>query len=142
MLIALYFLTFATGTGIIISFLKLTNAYESKKWPAIYGKIIESRLEQTTDEYKFRPYIKYKYKINEIIFENDNYNFGVSGGSEKDTLRLLGYYPVGKEIKIHYKPQKPNKSVIIPGAQIEHFIPLLVCVFFFYGFLHFILNNN
>ena len=96
----------------------LVLAYRSKSWPTSEGIVIESFLEEKTDNdgTTYRARLKYEYKVNGSTFSCNNISFEAIGSLEQETAtRYIEKYCVDDRVKVYYNPLDKYEAVLIPG---------------------------
>jgi hypothetical protein len=91
----------------------IQQAKESTTWPGTTGTITAS----TTKKVMFRsqPRVAYSYAVNGTSYSSERISFA-AGVPPKETESVVARYPVGKEVTVHYAPDKPSEAVLEPGT--------------------------
>lgn len=142
--IFLFIFTVLAVVGSIKLLFNLYNADISRKWPECTATIIESgyeKVEGMEGGVGYRIIITYRYIIDGVQYENNNYNFCNQSVDKYEREQLLARYPVGKKITIHVNPKNPASSVIVTGTTYWHYIWLILCFAFLYLLLKALLNG-
>lgn len=98
------------------------NASAAQRWRSAPGKVIETGIGVQTGHNSsggysyFSPWIRYSYVADGTERTGQRLRFGdvttrTRGGAET----ILGRYPAGAEIKVHFDPDAPDESVLEPG---------------------------
>ncbi len=90
----------------------------SRKWPATGGEILESRVEEESDEGSIRyvAKVKYRYCVGGREFTADEITFKAYAVDEKSAEATVARYPVGSRPQVHYDPRRPDHAVLEPGT--------------------------
>jgi hypothetical protein len=112
----------AGGSGIFASI-------QSKRWPTIKGKIVESKsiYRQTKRKFKgmwvYVPKIKYSFDIDDNTYTSGRIYFGGYNTSIKSISdSLIKKYPLNSEVTIYYNRKNPEESVLEPGFTVDRHI--------------------
>ncbi len=124
--------------GLIFAFLGLyclaigismgIEGIKAKSWPTAKGRIIKSRVEELRTSSKIRIArlclnLDYLYLVGNQVFEGHRLNSGWRCfASENYIKNILKKYPVGKNVLVHYNPQKPQISLLEPGLNWSVFL--------------------
>ncbi|MDP2922258.1 MAG: DUF3592 domain-containing protein [Candidatus Omnitrophota bacterium] len=102
---------------------QIDNGINSSNWPSVEGRIIfskvDSHLSKSTGEMHTRHYepdIRYRYIANGIEYSGKNLQFIQDGFGKNWSERKVNEYPVAKVVKVFYKPQSPELSVLESGG--------------------------
>ncbi len=115
----------AVGLGISIwGAIVLTNAKASGSWPSVPGKVTESRVVSKTSrdsdghsDTTYSAHVVYRYEVENAEYTCDTVSFGEYGtNTPKHAREIVVRYPKGKEVTVHYEPEKPTKAVLEPGV--------------------------
>lgn len=113
--------------------LNLWNAKQSEQWPVVAGRILYhksgSSTSTTTDDdgdtevtttYSTR--VIYKYAVDGQTHFNNVRIFGqLAGSSEEWAEEIAEQYPMGKDVRVSYKPGDPDTAALEPGIVNEAF---------------------
>ncbi len=104
----------------------LENAKASTNWPTVQGEVTESRVGIHSDEdgTTYSADITYRYTVNETEIHSDNVWFGgdYSSSARSQFEKIVSRYPVGKEVKVFYKPDDIFIAVLEPGTHFSSYI--------------------
>jgi hypothetical protein len=98
--------------------------YESVRgytWPHVNGTIISSvaRSELMTGNGRrymsYWPEVRYEYIVGNRHVTADRIRFIVRGMNEKETQRVVSFYPVGKAVTVYFDPRDVTAAVLEPG---------------------------
>lgn len=108
----------------------LDRARQSDHWPVTEGDIITSRVirEYSGNDAKFSAEVLYRYTVNEQVMEGDQIWIGgaYSTSDRKEFQRVVNDFSVGEKVQVHYNPDDPVDSVLIPGVFTSSYIVYIV----------------
>jgi len=122
--------------GVLIAFFAWKShqiSVASTAWPTAGGKIIRSEIERSksssasndtdmaTDSPEYAK-IVYEYTVDGKRFESNKISFSVFTDNPR---KLVSQYPKGKSVRVYYHPEKPNHSVLVPGAADANYAPYI-----------------
>ncbi|HKR57072.1 MAG TPA: DUF3592 domain-containing protein [Gemmatimonadales bacterium] len=88
----------------------------SSAWPTVAGTVLESRAETPARGSTYQAHVAYSYKVSGQVYEGDRIGFGMATrGSWQSVQGIIGPYPVGAVVQVHYDPATPDESVLQPG---------------------------
>lgn len=123
------------------------NARASSDWPTVKGKIISSDVEQKRStsgsgrkrksSTTYHAEVYYEYAVNGVTQSSDRVSFGQYGSSNSGHAReIVNRYPAGSIVDVYYSEEKPEISVLEPGATWSSYMLLgFGCVFGLAGML-------
>lgn len=137
---------------IFFGILMLKDAYASRKWPTVEGKVqgIRVRSERTgrTTSSRKRSYyfeISYTYMVDSQMYTGNRFSLGAGPRASKkfsheEDARAEAHkqHPFGSTIPVYYEPGNPESAVLESGANWGSYVPLLLGVFFLSGGLFFL----
>lgn len=107
------------------------EAFSSRSWPYVEGKVIQSQVasyQSESDEgttTMFYPYLRYNYSVEGQQFTGDKLDMGEYSSSNPNYAEeVVVRYPVGKPVRIYYDPAHPETAVLQPGFTSGLLIPL------------------
>lgn len=93
----------------------------SLHWPTTTGTVLESSLTRRSSRYYYSAHIVYSYEINGSRHQSAQIALWSSdlgsGGNDYVTKRFVSNHPVGSEVTVHYDPKDFGNAVLIPGAE-------------------------
>lgn len=112
---------------IIIGGRDIKHSHECLTWPETDGVIIESGVYERKDDDNskmyYSPMIKYSFIVNGKKYTGDRKSYrSVEHTDRKIAEDLLTDYPKGASIRIFYKPEKPEFSVLERGEPLGNFV--------------------
>lgn len=107
-------------------------------WPATNGVIIESGVYERKDEdnstWYYSPYIKYSYIVNGKTYINDRKSYqSEEDGNRKVIENQLTDFKKGNSVKVFYKPDKPEFSVLERREPLSNFAKYFGWFLIFFG---------
>ena len=109
---------------VIISITSRKRAKAAQTWPTIPGVVLSSHVEvnSSTDSdgsssTTYKPVVAYRYEIMGLEYTGDRIAFGSNTFSHKKSYEIIGHYPVGQPVTVHYNPDKPQDAVIEAEAK-------------------------
>ncbi|MBL8843059.1 MAG: DUF3592 domain-containing protein [Planctomycetes bacterium] len=121
-------LLMVTGTTLalgIIGTRALLDARASQAWPAVEGRITESRVEVGTKRVGGRrrsdrdAVIRYDYVVDGRALQGDAVTVG--GIEADDADAMVERYPVGRSVPVHYDPAEPTRAALEVGVLPRHY---------------------
>lgn len=116
------------------------NAFASRSWPSVEGKVTTSQLITDTDSDGVKTYkagIAYEYSIHGEMQKGVRVGFSDYGSSNiSHAQSILTKYPIGAQVDIYYNPKSVQMAVLEPGVEFSTFLAAglgLLCVIL--GFL-------
>ncbi|MDA3884893.1 MAG: DUF3592 domain-containing protein [Candidatus Delongbacteria bacterium] len=103
-------------------------ARESITWPDVEGKITSSKVisETSRDSKKrnsttYSAHIEYSYIITDKLHTGNRISFGDYGSSDRGhASSIVRTYPVGKKVKVYYRPKDHGTAVLETGIKGAH----------------------
>lgn len=123
---------------IIIGGRDIKHSHECLTWPGTDGVIIESGIYERKDKdnstWYYSPYIKYSFIVNGKTYTGDRKSYRSEENSNKKVIEdLLTDYPKGSSIRVFYKPDQPEFSVLERGEPLGNFAVYLGWFLVFLG---------
>lgn len=88
----------------------------STAWPTVAGTVMESRADAPIRGSTYQAHVSYRYKVSGQVYVGDQIAFGeATRGSRQNIGEIIGPYPVGAVVQVHYDPATPDDSVLRPG---------------------------
>jgi hypothetical protein len=92
----------------------LSYALQRKDWPTAKGRVIRAETDTTGT---IRPIVTYAYEVGgRAYFDSTDLQAPGFGNQTKQyelAKELIRFYPVGREIEVHYDPADESHSVLI-----------------------------
>lgn len=99
----------------------IQKAKASVSWPQTNGKIITSELESNYDGDRRMAWfakIVYNYVVDGTEMKGDQVAIGDYGsGNISHAQKIVGTYPVDKEVKVYYNPKDSTECLLEPGLK-------------------------
>lgn len=92
--------------------------FESGKFPSVTGTITHSELQTHTSrrgDIYYDVIIDYVYKVDGKTFTGDRLTFS-ENGPPVSRPTIVSSHPVGSSVQVYYNPDKPDESLLYPGA--------------------------
>jgi len=136
--------------GLVLIYNSTKLLYESMaslSWPTCEGIVTHSEIEPLGRGVKsgrsFMGAIRYDYTIEGEKYTGDRYRIGYLGVPDRGWARkIVDAHPVGTVVKVYYSPSSPAASVLVPGANWNVYVTLvvgiamfLVCAYFVFACL-------
>ena len=100
------------------------TAQQSRSWPTAPGRIIESRLIESTStdsdgmtSTTYRPTIRYSYEVGGKNYQGDRLNRGMSMAYDAGTARIMARYPMDGTVTVYYNPASPAELALETTAR-------------------------
>lgn len=113
---------FAAGFGLaaLIFFLAYRrHLNRANAWPVVPGEIVESRVEErgSLDSGPTRrtyvPIVEFRYEVGGQSYASRQVAIGlVVSGSRAIANRVVGRYPIGAKVEVHYDPANPSEAAL------------------------------
>jgi hypothetical protein len=123
---AILFGIFACGCGLCLTYFKgqdMMRGLQSTTWPTARGTLISAGMgseTQSNDRGRptqvFFPVVRYRFRVDDKAYTGDRFQFWVVKSADADSVRqsLKDAVP-GPEVTVHFKPDDPAISVVVPG---------------------------
>jgi hypothetical protein len=134
--------TLFTFFGMYISCLFVRNnlnAIDAKSWPSVEGEIVTAEVIHTKGK-NYKPNFFYTYAVNGVTYINSRMTYGSQGGKIDVVNKVMEAYPLFSKVRVYYKPNDPDISVVEPGYT-HSWIKLLVPITFFFIGLYILISN-
>jgi len=103
----------------------------SENWPTVEGSVqsLEYRpigMGRSGDGWHLK--VEYTYSVDGQAYASDQWRFakGFAGLTDKEISAARVQYAEGAEVDVHYHPRRPSLSVLIPGADSQAWMGLLL----------------
>jgi hypothetical protein len=108
------------------------RCWNAGSWPTVPGEIIHSEIEDqitrdTTDDttVRYRPWVRYLYTVKGKQYYGRYVSLGFEWHWFEFTAKhVAGRYPVGKRVRVHYRPANPEECTIETGVTLAALIVL------------------
>jgi len=124
---------FFTPVAVVLVSSKLSEAWESGKWPSTEGTVLSADVQTKGfgTKIKYVPAITYEYQVDGHKYSGNRTRIGSYGfGSESDASDYVSEHSVGDRVSVYYQPSDPSRSLLEAGmtgrASAYLLIPLLV----------------
>jgi len=97
---------------------KYRKGEASRSWPTVEGRITDARVDSTRSDDKtvYQPRVSYSYSVDGTQRVGHSISVISSYSSRGKAEAVLGRYPVGTVVAVHYDPESPGSSLLEPGA--------------------------
>lgn len=113
---------------LMIGGILLSKALDSADWPTAPGRIIASEVgsrrelrDSSSGSRSVTMYyadIRYSYSVEGADYTSERVSFGEPDSNTSGPARsIVKAYPAGKEVLVHYNPDKPTEAVLQAGAK-------------------------
>ena len=102
------------------------RAQASASWPSVEGAVIRTTIDRessrtgtsgSSTSTTWRPVVTYEYSVGATKHEGQRISYGEYATSERsDAEAVVGKYPAGTRVQVHYRPDDPRQAVLEPGA--------------------------
>ncbi|RUM89939.1 MAG: hypothetical protein DSZ23_02540 [Thermodesulfatator sp.] len=107
--------------ALLVSFSMGLEGWKAKQWPEAKGRIIISKVQEWRTPGKIRIArlcldVDYLYLVGERVLEGHRLNSGWRCFASEDHIKkILKRYPSGRQVRVYYNPENPEKSLLEPG---------------------------
>lgn len=124
---------FVCGLGIVslyVMYDELTQGWQSSDWPTTNGRVdtwvpqseIVSR-KRGEAIFRYFPLISYRYTVDGKEYTGSRFHFSPSMSSElAEVEKWLHAARRAEEVTVHFNPDDPAVSVIVPGVSVSRYI--------------------
>lgn len=115
--------------ALVTAYISVRIVIVSPRWPAVDGLVISSELLRDCKHVGLLGkgyHITYEYEI-----AGEQYSSGCVNGlpfphlTENVARRIVERYPVGKQVKVYYKPENPEDAMLEPGWSWGYVYPIV-----------------
>ena len=101
------------------------TAKQSASWPTAQGRIVESRLIESTStdsdgmtSTSYKPSIRYTYEVGGKKYQGDRLNRGMGMAYDAGTARgIMARYPMDGAVTVYYNPAAPAEAALETTAR-------------------------
>jgi len=106
----------------------LITSNDSMHWPTASGTVLNSTY-TTTHEHRnvnnhyvdvtyYWPHVSYQYMVSNVSYTSSKITL-ISSGSDhySSVATILGRYPVGQTVTVHYNPSDPSQAILETDTQ-------------------------
>ena len=105
-------------------FKNLVNARDSLNWPSTAGRIVSSAVKREVSHgshgssTSYGADIVYSYNTDTGSYTGSRVAYGdYSSSNSRHAYSIMAKYPVGKDVRVYYKPGEPTESLLEPGMK-------------------------
>jgi hypothetical protein len=101
---------------------------QSVNWPTANGVVTEAsvRTSSSRRSVSYSPYVRYEYSVEGRPYWNSQIQFW--GEAYRDRKDATPKYVVGEEVRVFYRPNAPQTSVLEPGDSGVHWLAAILAV--------------
>lgn len=111
--------------------LSIVKAKESVNWPTAEGIVVNSSVEdskhsnETTKKSVYHANVVYEFIVNGTEYSSNRVAFGDYGsGKISHADEIVSRYPVGMDVLVYYRSDKPKVCLLEPGLKLQSFYVL------------------
>ena len=117
------------------------------RWPTVEGEIVDARVIQPwgpNDRYDLESSVSYRYHVAGQPYSGNRVRFGQLTPNSwiparnfpraADALRRR--YPRGKQVRVHYNPRRPDRSVLYLMPDFRVWVALVVGLYLAFAAVH------
>lgn len=113
-------LTLAGVSVTAIALHQLLLAVRSKRWPAVQGTVLGSRVDEVTGDEAtlLHPIVRYRYTVNGQNYTGTRIRIGgpIPVSWPGPAVRLVSRYPAGHICQVYLNPADPSSACLEPGV--------------------------
>jgi hypothetical protein len=130
--IIIIFLAVFVPIGLYLSWYGYSSYRQSQasvSWPTVAGTVTTSKVtieEDAENEPCYIGDIEYRYVVKNVEYRNNDVVIGPSACSESEANEIVRKYPARAEVKVFYDPDRPQVSLLEPGANSGSIVFIIV----------------
>ncbi|MEZ6047917.1 MAG: DUF3592 domain-containing protein [Planctomycetaceae bacterium] len=110
-----------------------SESKQSRSWPCVKGTILSSQV--ISNEYKsesiYIPEFSYRYTVRQKTYTGERLKIVEVHDRYKEVAeKLVAKFPAGKEVRVFYNPQQPERSVLALGNEADAALEILNTFFY------------
>jgi len=119
-----WFIVAVGALALYLGFQTMVGGWASNSWPTVLGVVTTSKIEteqmssggNSSSRQSYHARVYYDYAVGGESFSAKRVSFGEYGtGDAEHAKGVLGRYPAGAEVEVHYDPDDPAVAVLEPG---------------------------
>ncbi len=132
----LFFVAWYIVLGII--FEEANDGRDAVNWPTTSGQVVETKVTShtstsssgsgrsraTSSTTSYVPWVLYRYSVGGLELENHKVQTMTSYDTRAEAKQVIEQYPVDSTVTVYYKPDDPDKSVLVPGIPEDTYLIL------------------
>lgn len=125
-------IVFVAGLLFVVGLFDYRQTRRLRRLPIVGGVITKSEIAPDSDGY-YHTVVHYRYEVNGQIYESDSFfhDQKVMSYASETAREKIAPFPVGKTVKVHYRPETPQKSIVEIKSLIKfYFIGAIFFLFF------------
>lgn len=88
------------------------DAVAAHGWPTAPGVVTESRVLQGRSSTVPSPFVRYDYRIAGELHSGSGVHLSIAQFSGEPAHEVVARYPPGKEVQVHYDPERPETCTL------------------------------
>jgi len=101
-------------------------------WPTVEGKILSVEIKEEPEPGEltiYSPIIEYEYIVNQKEYKSNRFAYGFMANSTLSTTEeICEKFSIDEVVKVAYKPNKPEESILLRGIQSFHIKNILLFI--------------
>jgi len=126
---------------LIMGIVARARAQRVQTWPLASATILHSEVKRQTrydsDSHSrrttYQPVVNYQYSVMGQAFTGNRVGFGNANVSSKKAYEIVGRYPPGAQVNVHYNPDKIQESALEATAHGSVFNIIFGAVMLLFG---------
>lgn len=117
----------------LFSMIGVFKAVRTLSWPHTQGTVISAEIREmhsSKGSTKYSPVIRYSYLVGSSGYVSDRYSSTTARGSIYQARQITNQYPANSTIRVYYKPQNAEISVLKTGLQSDDYWMPIFSLFF------------
>ena len=98
----------------------LFGSLQCAHWPTAGGVVVGGEIQRNPGSAEngdtYSAEVTYQYMVAGRHYEGNRLAFGAMSSSTEYAQRILGHYPVGQKVTVHYSPADPEQAVLETGV--------------------------
>jgi hypothetical protein len=132
---------------LVVGAIGFYRAVVSYNWPVTQGTVVSAEVVRPAGKStKYVAEIGYTYQVGGKEFFSKSFKATSARGTSSWARQLVGGYPAGTRVAVHYNPEKPGDSVVEPGLQSDNYwmtlAPLAAIVLLLLALFQQVKNKN
>jgi hypothetical protein len=138
--IGVFLILFFVAWYIVLGFIfeEANDGRDAVNWPTTSGQVVETKVTShtstssigsgsrttTSSSTSYIPWVLYRYSVGGLELDNHKVQIMTSYETRSEAMLVTDEYPVGSTVTVHYKPDDPDKSVLVPGIPEDTYLIL------------------
>jgi hypothetical protein len=105
----------------------LIDGVRSLDWPSVEGRTIDHGVSLGATKYRVDDalVIAYAYTVDGVEYQGTRFDYAGRNTMSRSRT-LLKTYGVGRRVRVHYDPKRPDRAVLEPGIGTWTVVPVLL----------------